>query len=277
MAGFASYDDLINEITTNGKKDDYSFNKSALGTAGIAGVWQSLWSAAGNPPSGALAASGTGTVYTGANRVGGMTFPDVSPDLRFGLVLGASSTVNCNLMIYDRLCASSLTGTNALTTSGSKSMSMTVPRYTGTYGYGNQVWVEFTTGITTNALNIQVQSYTDADSNGTLSGAYTAIATASGTVGCMWPLPMSGANRGITAISSIQISGTVPAAGAANIVILRPIARLPLSANIWNEKDLVMQLASLPRIWDGACLATAVLNTGTGQPPPQGVLEVGWG
>lgn len=278
MPGFASYDDLINEITTNGKKDDYHFAKSALGTAGIAGVWQSLWAANGIPTSGALPTSAAnGTAYTGANRVGGMTFPDVSTDLRYGLVLGATSSVACNLMIYDRLVASCLSGTNALTTSGSKTLSLTVPRYTGAEGAGNQVWIEFTTGITTNALNIQLQSYTDSGGTGSLSGAYTAIATASGTIGCMWPLPLSGANRGITALSTVQISGTAPAAGVANIVILRPIAFLPLGTNIWNEKDLVMQMTSLPRIYDGACLAIGVQNTGTGQPPPFGRLETGYG
>lgn len=278
MPGFASYDDLISEVTQNGKKDDWSFFKAALGTAGIAGVWQSLWSANGWPVSGAVPTSAAGgTSYTGANSVGGMTFPDVSTDLRFGLVLGATSSVACNLMIYDRLVASSLSGTNALTTSGTKTLSLTVPRYTGTAGRYNEVWVEFTTGITTSALQIQVSSYTDGDSNSALSGAISSIATASGTIGCMQRLPLSGGKYGITALSTVQITGTAPAAGQCNIVIMRPIATIPLATNVWNEKDLVMQISSLPRIYDGATLAIAVQNTGTGQPPPYGRLETGYG
>ncbi len=277
MPGFASYDDLIQEMTTNGKRDSFTFFKAALGTAGIAGVHQSLWTAGGWPSAGSNPASGAGTNCTGGTTNGGMWFPNVSTDRRFGVSFGAASSVACNLVIYDRLCHTAMSGTNALTTSGTKTVTMTAPRYTGTNGYDNQLWVEFTTGITTNPLQIQVSSYTDADSAGSLSGAITSIATASGTVGCMWPLPLSGGKRGITAVSTVTYTGTAPAAGACNIVLMKPLIRIPLIANTWNEKDLVMQLMSLPRIEDGACLAFAVQNTGTGQPPPYGELVTAYG
>lgn len=278
MPGFASYDDLIYEITTNGKSQPYDFFKAALGTAGVAGVWQSLWGAGGWPVSGANPASGAGTNVT-SGTAGGMIWPDVSTDLRYGLSLGATSTVSCNLMIYDRLCHTALSGTNAITTTGTgRTITMTVPRYTGTYGYNNQLWIEYTTAQgATSTGNFAVASYTDANGNASLSGAYSAIATASATSGCMWPLPLSAGKRGITAVSTFSQSGTAPTAGVANLVIIRPLVTIPLSANIWNEKDLVMQLVQMPRIWDGACLGFAVQNTGTGQPVIQGRLDTGYG
>ena len=51
MAGFTSMDDLVNQITTNGKffRADWNKNHATAGTV-IAGSWQCLAGGAGNPP-----------------------------------------------------------------------------------------------------------------------------------------------------------------------------------------------------------------------------------
>lgn len=51
MAGFSSLDDLINQVTTNGKffRSDWNKNHATAGTV-IAGSWQCLAQGAGNPP-----------------------------------------------------------------------------------------------------------------------------------------------------------------------------------------------------------------------------------
>ena len=51
MAGFASQDDLINQVTTNGKfwRADWNKNHATAGTV-VAGTWQCLAGGAGNPP-----------------------------------------------------------------------------------------------------------------------------------------------------------------------------------------------------------------------------------
>ena len=66
MAGFSSQDDLINQITTNGKfwRADFSkqFNPT---TAAVAGEWHTLFRGGGNPAADALFDTGTNLLYQG--------------------------------------------------------------------------------------------------------------------------------------------------------------------------------------------------------------------
>jgi hypothetical protein len=48
-----------------------------------------------------------------------------------------------------------------------------------------------------------------------------------------------------------------------NVLLLRPLAYLPVVSGLWCEADQVLRLPSLPRIFDGASLAVAMLATGT--------------
>jgi hypothetical protein len=44
--------------------------------------------------------------------------------------------------------------------------------------------------------------------------------------------------------------------GVTNVVLCRPILTLPMTTiGVASERDLVNQLPSMPRIFDGACLA----------------------
>lgn len=279
MPGFQSYDDLIDEITTNGKKDEYQFMKAAVGTNGAAGSWATLWDAAGNPGAGATPATGAGTTGN-ATTVGAMGFPDVSADFRHGLVLGAVASAACTLMIYDRLVASQIPASVVSAATGTKTINQTAaPRYTGTRAYYSQVWIEFpVAAVTTNTLNVALQSYTTGDGSTAASGAYTGITTALGVRRSMWQLPLSAGKVGVRSIEALSISGTAPASPTEfNVMVMRPIARIPLLANQWNEKDLVLQLASLPRIYDGASLAFALMNTGANQPVLNGTFDTGYG
>ncbi len=63
MAGFSSQDDLINQITTNGKFYRADFNKLHNPTAAaVAGEWHSLARGAGSPPADAIFNAGTALV-----------------------------------------------------------------------------------------------------------------------------------------------------------------------------------------------------------------------
>jgi hypothetical protein len=63
MAGFSSQDDMINQITTNGKFFRADFNKLMNPTAAaVAGEWHSLARGAGSPPADALFNTGTALI-----------------------------------------------------------------------------------------------------------------------------------------------------------------------------------------------------------------------
>jgi hypothetical protein len=63
MAGFTSQDDLINQITTNGKFFRADWNKLMNPTAAaVAGEWHSLARGAGSPPADAIFNAGTALI-----------------------------------------------------------------------------------------------------------------------------------------------------------------------------------------------------------------------
>jgi hypothetical protein len=74
----------------------------------------------------------------------------------------------------------------------------------------------------------------------------------------MGPLPLAAGDTGVQACSTLNID-TANTAGVFNFVQLRPLVYLPIVANQWNERDLVLQIAALPRIFDGASLGCYML------------------
>lgn len=262
MPGFTSYDDLINQVTVNGNATDYNFFKISVATL-AAGIWHSTWTDVGFPGAGAApGAAGSGTTYDGTSthNNGGIGFPSVSTAQRYMLSFAGLASQNCNLMIYDRLVATS----GILTTStGSKTATtVTLPRYTS--GLGVQAWLECTTTCTGTVPAVHLLSYTG-NVNG--SGTIGANVTLPGLLkaGDMIQLPLHSGDTGLTAVSTINVdtAGTV---GTHNIVLMKPIAYIPLVANILNERDLVLQIAGLPQVFDNACLGIAWLSTVTTAP-----------
>ena len=84
MPGFSSLDDLVTEITTNGKFSSMFFQKTfANGATSAAGRWHETFSGTGIPAAGTF--SGTAGVATQMNRstVGALDIgANVSTDLR---------------------------------------------------------------------------------------------------------------------------------------------------------------------------------------------------
>jgi hypothetical protein len=70
---------------------------------------------------------------------------------------------------------------------------------------------------------------------------------------------------------------TATTAGIANFVLMQPLAYIPLIANQWNERDLVLQLGALPQIIDGGTLGLAVLPTATGANSIWGMIRAAYG
>lgn len=275
MAGFTSRDDIINEMSVNGKRDEYHFYKAGSAPE-AAGVWHSLWKGTGSPGAGATAAATPGTVYASDSSsfvAGSMFFPDRSTDQKHLLSFGAVATQNCTLMLYDRLVAVNVTLASASQTVNSSA----ITRYTGADGALNEAWLELTTASTGAGANIGLSSYTAADGSTGNTGPNLAALPATATnVDAMVQLPMSASKQGVTAIATLAV-GTTATAGVANVMILRPLVRIPLLANIWNEVSFLDDVLSLPRIYDNACLGLAMLASGTTATNVWGTITCAYG
>lgn len=257
MPGFTSRDDLITELTTNGKADVWNFYKTAPSASQGAGVWQSLWKGVGNPGAGADAAGATATDQTTATA-GAIWFPDRSTDQRYATSFGAVATQNCTLMLYDRLAVATAI---SLTTTGAKTANTAaLDRYTGTNAILNEVWLEVTTATTTTAAVVNLNSYTSADGTAAQSGGNVTFPAAATVLNTLVQVPLSATKQGVRSVEAGLNVGTAAAAGAVNLVILRPLVRIPLLANVWNEVSLLDDTMGLPRIYDNATLGLAILT-----------------
>ena len=167
MPGFSSQDDLINQITVNGKFWKQPFQKQMNPTAAaVAGEWHSLARGGGDPPADALFNTGTnlvcqavcdrttnaGALYHGGN-VGGAP-DDYKTILNAAVLTNAATTVPCWLMLVDLLAfwritpastttAQSLINSNTFTASSSSGLLLTY-----TNDFQNYSKVRFTTTTT---------------------------------------------------------------------------------------------------------------------------------
>jgi len=250
MAGFTSYDDLIQEITVQGKQVSWDFYKTGAASHG-AGVWQTLWNAAGSPGTGVTVLNATpGQVFT--NQTGSITFANVTPDIMAMCTFGGAATTNCSLQIVDRLVGVgnvSLVGTAAKTVN-----SVALTRYTSSSYV--ESWMELTTVTATSACVLS-QSYIDETGLSTKGAALTLPAAVT-VVGSMFKLPLAVGSKGVQGVTALNLS-VAPTTGVCNVLLQRPLATIPMIANVWNERDLVLQLAALPRVYDGGSLCLQYL------------------
>lgn len=278
MAGFTSRDDIINEVTANGKQDLWNFYKVAPAAAEAAGVWQSLWKGVGNPGAGSDPAASTGTAYdtdAGSSTAGAIWFPDRSTDQRHLLSFGACATQNCTLMLYDRLVG--VSGISTATT-GNKTVSSTaLTRYTGTSATLNEVWLEVTTATTTTAPVVNLNSYTTADGSTGQTGGNVTFPAAATDLHSMIQVPLNASKQGVRSIEIGLNVATASAAGAVNVLIIRPLARIPLLANVWNEVSFLDDVMGLPRIYDNATLGLALLASTTTATTVWGTITCAYG
>ena len=88
--GWTSNDDMINQITNNGKVDNYIYQKTTV-AAGLAGHWQHLLNSAGTPP--AATFGGAELTFTATDNTwseGAIQIPDQTlPATKLLLNLGA--------------------------------------------------------------------------------------------------------------------------------------------------------------------------------------------
>lgn len=292
--GFASLDDLVNEVTNNGKFSRIDWNKITGATAYTAGRWYDFSGLNGSPVANAFAGtaltwrscdetSGNGTQIFGLQHAGNVA-SDTKHILNVSAITAVGTGVPSQLMLVDlqgywpgisnnTASAQTLTGTPTL-------------RYTN--GAGCRLfWVQ-TVAAGATAQTIAISYSNTTPTSGRALGATVAM-TASSIVGHISHsglaasnfgpfLPLQSGDTGVSTVASVTFSSSNTGTGA--LCLARPLLTLPLAtASVASERDLLNQLPSLPRVVDDACLVWlyfAGANTGAST-NFYGSVELGWG
>jgi len=279
--GFTSQDDLITQLTVNGKGDTVVTTKT-LAAAQVAGTWTLLAGHAGYPPAAVFTGSdltyvptddtwSEGTIYTGG---------DVSPATKHFLSAGAACVAAAGapwyLMAIDLVGFVPLSGTNVSTT-GTKTITMTAigsgggkgDRYPN--GQGLRAFVAADTALGANAPTC-ILNYLDTD--GAAGATTTFTSTASLPVGALLNtgaaankynpfLPLAAGDTGISDLVSLVWAGTAHASGTVIVGLCKPLWTIPVPATgLYNKVDFVNALPSLRKIPDGANIQFLLFQTG---------------
>ena len=295
MSGFTSQDNMINAISTLGQSYRKDWQKSTFATtAHTAGLWYSLMRGGGNPAADTILGTGTNlafqalsdTVATASGIPHGGNVGGHKVLLSAAAQTAAATTAPCVLMLVDMLGFYPIT---TVTTTGAQTLNNTVtlPRYTD--GAGVQAFLTPSTVMGAATPNITL-NYTNSAGTagkatpvtlpiGNSAAAVTSVVysgTGSGKYGPF--IPLAAGDAGIRSVQSINLSASY-VSGVLNLVLCRPLLTLPITTlGVTAERDLVNQFASMPRVYDGACLHWLML-AGAATPvasPLSGHLEFGW-
>lgn len=270
--GYSSVDNILENITTNGKILEWHWFKSHTTTLESAGVWHRTWTDIGSPGAGIEPATTPGTAFD--NEAGSIYWADKSPDEKYLLTHGAIATQDCVVMYYDRLVG--VSGVSIATTGAKTINSVALPRYAGADATDVEVWLEVTTAVTAGTPQISMSSYTNQVGTSGRTGA-TLTLSATPAIHSMWKMPLQSGSTdsGVRSVENLNVS-VLGTAGIVNVVLIKPLAYIVVMANEMNERDDVNQLKCLPRIFDGASIGMAFLATTTTAPNFYGALRVGY-
>ena len=297
--GFTSLDDLLNQVSVNGKYGRVDVVKTTP-VAGVAGTWTDLGMSTGFPPVNTYAGTsltfvptddtwGEGAVYHGGN---------VSTATKH--FLNASATVFAAagapwvLMCVDQVGYVPITGADVTGTS-ERTITMTALTSGSRWPDGKGLRAYFSTEVapSTGGPNLTSLKYTDQDGN-TAQNCTTTVSMAATPVAGQMPhsgnaanrfapfLPLLAGDYGIRDLEAFTFSGGTAYTGSGQLVLhlVKPLWQLPLPSNgILSERDFVNQLPSLPKIPDGACLRFLLFQTGatTTTSPIYVAADYGWG
>ena len=302
--GFSSMDDFLNEVTVNGKFQRTDWNKNVLPTtAQAAGMWYDLATGAGNPGSDTAYGAGTNLAFQALDDTsttspgiphGGNVSPDTKHVINASAFSAAATSVPAIFMLVDRLGFYPIT---TVTSTANQALNNTVPFPTGrhTNGAGLRAYVVVSSGAATTPMGAATPSismtYTDQAGNAGnvtptvlpvgLTAAPKGMIPYSGTgAGKYGPfIPLAAGDSGIRSVENFQLSASY-VSGVLNLVICRPLLTLPLTTvGVAAERDLMNQIPSLPRIYDGANLSW-LMYSGANTPVNSafyGHLDFAWG
>lgn len=281
--GFTSQDDLINQITTNGKIDTVVYQKTTV-AAGVAGHWQHLLNSAGTVPAATFGGAEATFVPTdnawseGSIPIGDQTAPATKHILNMGASLVAGAGQPWFVLPIDLVGYVKLTTTN-VTSTGTKTVTMTpiaattanVDRYPN--GEGLRLFVAAYATMGANAPTMQITYTNSAGGTGkvTTAGCVSTAAATSGTIlnsgnaaNKYGPfLPLAAGDTGVKDIENIIWGGTAHASGSVFIGLCKPLCMpIPVPATgLYSMVDFVNTLPSMPRLRNGANVTFLVFNT----------------
>lgn len=279
--GWTSQDDLITQLTVNGKGDTVTTTKT-LNAAQTAGTWTLLAGMAGYPPAATFAGAdltyvptddtwSEGTIYTGG---------DVSTATKHFLTAGGCAVAAAGapwyIMAIDLVGFVPLSTTNVSTT-GTKTVTMTAigsgagkgDRYPN--GQGLRMFVAVDTIMGANAPTCIINYL---DTGGAAGATTTFTSTASLGVGQLLNtgaaankynpfLPLAAGDTGVSDIVSLVWAGTAHASGSVIIGLCKPLWSIPLPATgLYSKMDLVNAFPSMRQIKDGANIQFLLFQTG---------------
>ena len=280
--GWTSQDDLITQLTVNGKGDTVTSTKT-LNSAGTAGAWTLLTPHNGWPIAWTFAGAdltyvptddtnAQGTIYTGG---------DVSTATKHFLTAGGCAVAAAGapwyLMAIDLVGYVPLTTTNVSTT-GTKTVTMTAISNTASKGdrYANGVGLRMFVASSVVAMGVNAPTciVNYLDQGGGAGATTTFTSTASMGVGQLLNtgaaankynpfLPLAAGDTGVSDIVSLVWSGTAHASGSVAIGLCKPLWTLPLPATgLYSKMDLVNSMPSMRQIKDGANIQFLLFQTG---------------
>jgi len=297
--GFTSQDDLINQITVNGKIGRIDYMKTTT-IAGVAGTWTDLGVMSGyplaDPYSGAtLTFVATDDTYSsGAVYHGGNVSTATKHFLNVAASCFAAAGAPWILMCVDQVGYIPILTTDV---TGTASRTVTMTALTGASrwanGVGLRAYISCRVAPATGGPNITAFTYTD-ESGNTAQTMSTAIGCAAAPVAGQiihsgnaaartGPfLPLVTGDYGIRDIEAFTLSGGTAYTGTGTLImhLVRPLWQIPIPVSgIMAERDLVNQLPSMPKIPDGACLRFLLFQTGatTISSPVNVMADYGWG
>jgi hypothetical protein len=290
---FSSMDDLVSEIT-NGKFNRADWNKITGASAYTAGRWYDFSPLNGTPVANAWAGTslawttctetaGNGTQIFGLQH-GGNVSTDTKHILNVAAVTAVATGVPGVLMLVD--LQGYWPGISNNTTSAQTLTGTPTLRYAS--GAGCRLYAVQTSAAGATAQNIAL-SYTDTAGNtgntlpvtvactaSAIAGHITHSGTAANNYGPF--LPLANGDTGVQNVATVTMSAANT--GTFALCLARPLLTLPITTvSVAAERDLLNQLPSLPRVYDGACLvwlyfAGAATAASTNF---YGSVEAGWG
>lgn len=279
--GFTSHDDLINQITVNGKYGRVDYNKTTA-VAGVAGTWTDLGTATGSTPADAYAGTSLTFVPTDDTYSGGTVYHGGNVTTATKHFLNASASVFAAagapwiLMCVDQVGYIPITSTDVTGTSA-RTVTMTALDGTARWPNGAGLRAYFSSEVapTAGGPNLTAFTYTNqAGTTGRSIGVTVGFAAApvtgqiphSGNAATRYApfLPLAAGDYGIRDIESFTLSTGTAYTGSGQLVLhlVKPLWQMPIPSNgVLAERDFVNQLPSLPKIPDGACLRFLLFQT----------------
>lgn len=295
--GFTSYDDLIQEVSNNGKKYRNEWSKSHT-TAGVANNYYDLWPVGGNPAVGAYGGAAF-TAVQKSDATAGSIWHDGNKSTDTKHLLSAYATASANtptVFLYDRVltyeaCTFNASANQAFTNG------VAAQRYIGAGEGGLKILCTCQTALGATAANITQLRYTDQDGNtlqsmptsptvahivsaaaptSTLGARVVAPATAGATLPWGPHIPLAVGDGGVRLINDWTTSAANT--GTVCFVLQRILAVIPCpTAGVGSLVNLVQEIPSMERIRDGACLALMTYQPATTANTLNGGFECGWG